>query len=395
LAWIVVFIADMHRLDPSVEASKTEASRPPFCPRETCPSNRQDATSVKFYSHASYTRLCDGKRVRRFVCCSCGKSFSEQTFSCTYYLKRPELLEPIAAGLNAGSAHRQLARSLRCAPSTVTGQAARLGRHALLFHAQALERLENIDEPIVYDDFESFAYSQDHPFGIGTTVGKSSWFIYGLECAPHRRGGKPTLKSRVPGPEHCRPGMYRKAFERMLDLLVPKTESERALDVITDGHPGYRAGWKGHSLRARVRHTTFPNPIRGPKGSKRSPQAVRRDRAMFVVDTLHKLIRHTAAHHRRETIAFGRRVNALMERAFLLVVWRNYVKARTERRPDTTTPAMAVGLTNEPWSWGRVLAQRLFPWRCRVPESWRKIYCRELTTPAVGRNQRHRLVNAF
>jgi hypothetical protein len=65
---------------------------------------------------------------------------------------------------------------------------------------------------------------------------------------------------------------------------------------------------------------------------------------MFAVDAWHALIRHSTAHHRRETLAFGRRLNALMERFFLLIIWRNFVKQRSERRPDATTPQRALGL---------------------------------------------------
>jgi hypothetical protein len=63
-------------------------------------------------------------------------------------MKRPELLAPIAAGLVAGSAHGQIARTLGCAPSTVTRLAARLGRAALLLQAVAMSELEPLDEPV-------------------------------------------------------------------------------------------------------------------------------------------------------------------------------------------------------------------------------------------------------
>ena len=325
----------------------------------------------------------------------CRRTCSQQTFSCTYYLKRPELLVPIAAGLNAGSANRQLGRSLECAQSTVTNLAARLGRHALLLLALSLDHIDSIDEPTVYDDFECFVYSQDHPVGIGTPVGRGSWFVYGLECAPHRRGGKRSPRHKTPGKSHRIPNAHRHAFERTLDLLGKKCGSKGVMDVYTDGHRGYRDGHAAHPLRAVVRLHVFPNPVRGPKGSKRSKAAVRRDAAMFPTDQFHKLARHTDAHHRRETIAFNRRLNALMERGFLLVIWRDFVKARTERRPSRETPAMRIGLTSTPWRWSQVLAQRLFPWRIPVPASWNRVYRRDLTTEAVGRNRRHRLRNAY
>jgi hypothetical protein len=120
-----------------------------------------------------------------------------------------------------------------------------------------------------------------------------------------------------------------------------------------------------------------------------------RDRAMFPVDQLHALLRHSLAHHRRETIAFGRRINALAERLFLAMVWRNFVKWRSERRPDRSTPAMRLGLTESRWSWRRVLARRLFPGRERLPESWREIYRREWTTPVLRFNTRHSLLHAY
>ena len=376
-----------------VEDLPPDEFEPPFCPKQACPSNAEDGLPASIRPNGSYTRQCDGRAIPRFMCRLCGASFSQQTFSCTYYLKRPELLEPIAAGLNAGSAHRQLARSLKCAPSTVTSQAARLGRFAILFHTCVFDNIVKIEEPVIYDDFETFAYSQDHPFGIGTSVGQGSWFVYHLENAPHRRGGKVAQKHRKPGPEHCRPLPYKLAFSRMLDRLIPKADGR--LDVIIDGHPGYQAALRDHPERAGIKPMVHPTPERGPKGSKRTPYAVSRDHAMSPVDNLHKFIRHSVAHHRRETIAFGRRLNALMERMYLMTAWRNFIKSRTERRPDKTTSAMAIGLTDEPWSWSRMLSQRIFYWRCEVPEAMAKIYRRDLTTTAVGRNQRHRLVNAF
>ena len=116
---------------------------------------------------------------------------------------------------------------------------------------------------------------------------------------------------------------------------------------------------------------------------------------MFPSDVLHALLRHSMAHHRRETIAFGRRLNALMERFFVAAAWRNLVKGRSERKPDPSTPAMAVGLTDEPWQWERVLARRLFFHRETVPHPWDELYRRLWITPLLKSNTRHQLLHAF
>jgi len=101
------------------------------------------------------------------------------------------------------------------------------------------------------------------------------------------------------------------------------------------------------------------------------------------------------AHHHRETIAFPRRINAGMERLFLMAAWRNFVKKRSERRPEKITPAMLKRLTTAAWSWKRVFARRLFPDRLPVPSSWQAIYRRDWTTPALASNTRHTLRLAF
>ena len=107
------------------------------------------------------------------------------------------------------------------------------------------------------------------------------------------------------------------------------------------------------------------------------------------------MLRHSLAAHKRETIAFGRRLNALLERLFLASVWRSFVKGVSERRGDRTTPAMRIGLTVEPWSWRRVLSRRLFPDRERLEGIELMIYRRDWITPVLNSNTRHRLKLAY
>jgi hypothetical protein len=335
--------------------------------------------------------------VQRYKCLVGKHRFGKQAFSVTYYLKRPELTAPIFAGLQAGSGHRQLARSLDCAPSTVTRQSARLGRHALLLTATALAELDAIDERLVIDHFESFVRTQDYPVGVATVVGHESWFIYGLDPAPHKRTGKRSnfqeAKRRARPPQPSRGG-YIGSMVRVLDALLHFFPENRSFALTTDGMAAYADALARRRYLGRFDHMVYPNPKRGPKGASRSPQAVRRDRAMFPVDLLHSLIRHSECHHRRETIAFGRRTNAILERLYLAAVWRNFVKKVSERRPEKVTPAMKVGLTTEPWTWRRVLARRLFPGRILLPKSWIDLYRRAWVTPG-GPNAPHAKALAF
>jgi hypothetical protein len=116
---------------------------------------------------------------------------------------------------------------------------------------------------------------------------------------------------------------------------------------------------------------------------------------MFPVDLLHKLIRHSSANHKRETIAHGRRGNAIMLRLYGFTTWRNYIKDKSERRPQRRTPAMELGLVDRFLDWKQVLSRRLFPWRLKLSDMELRLYAMAMETKAVGNNRHHQLTNAF
>jgi hypothetical protein len=260
--------------------------------------------------------------------------------------------------------------------------------------------LSGIDEPINYDDFETFTGTQFHPCGLGTGVGSHSWFVYTLGFAPHRRGGHLSPAQRKQQWEWDRRGgkplrnPYVRALQQQLDILIPRC-CGKPLVVISDDMKAYARAIRLHPRGAEVRHLVFPNPKRGPKGSSRSPVALARDEAMFPTDTLHRFARHSVKMYARETIAFGRRTEAQLERHYIFAVFKNLVKWRSERKPKSITPAMWLGLTDTRWSWERVFAQRLQPSRITGGAAWPELYDRRMTTPTLRRTPAHQLKLAY
>jgi transposase-like protein len=383
---------------PRTPVEQLPAFRPPFCPWAACPEHARTGPGYRFRRHGSYATAVRSA-VPRYRCQTCRRTFSRQTFSLTYYLKRPALLGSVAAQLVGGSAHRQIARTCRCAPSTVTALSARLGRHSMLLHARARSRLTGrLTEPIVLDHFETFEFSQDLPFSIATPVGAQSWYSYDLDPVPHDRTGRRStfqqarLDQRPHRPHH---GGIHGSTRRIVDLLLQLARPGSTLQLDTDGHAAYHDVVTHHPERSRIRLSSYPNPDRGPKGAPRSPAARLRDRALFPVDLWHALLRHSCAHYHRETIAFGRRLNALLDRTYLTLIWRNFVKGRSERKPDPATPAMKLQLTSEPWTWRHVLARRLFPARQHITPTESTLYRREWFTPVLPNNRTHTLRHAF
>jgi hypothetical protein len=83
----------------------------------------------------------------------------------------------------------------------------------------------------------------------------------------------------------------------------------------------------------------------------------------------------------RQTIAFAKRGEAVLERLSILAVLRNLIQRSSERRNDTVTPAMRLGLTGRPWGWDDVLAERRFPTRTRLSRSAARVFGRTMPDP--------------
>jgi len=60
----------------------------------------------------SFVRALDGRRVQRFQCTACGRSFSAQTFRADYRLRRPETLALVERAAREGLGLRATARVL-------------------------------------------------------------------------------------------------------------------------------------------------------------------------------------------------------------------------------------------------------------------------------------------
>jgi hypothetical protein len=72
-----------------------------------------------------------------------------------------------------------------------------------------------------------------------------------------------------------------------------------------------------------------------------------------------------------------------------MAVWKNFIKRRTERAPDKSTPAMRLQLTDRPWRWERILSRRLFLAREPLSESALRLYTKRWTRglPEFDRKQ--------
>jgi transposase-like protein len=354
---------------------------PPFCPRSSCRFHRYPA-GWRYKRIGFYLRQCQPHRIQRYLCLHCRRSFSTQTFTTTYWLRRPALLIPLFYRLLACSGFRQIARELNAAPSTLVRLAARLGRHCLLF-----QRLHQppVKEPVALDGFESFEWSQYFPFHFHVLVGCDSHFFYGFTDSPLRRKGAMTARQKVrraqleqqlgrPDPSSIR--------KEVAALLRFNGLEQGAVALFSDDHSAYPRAFRTlpdltvhHFVTSSLERRTTTNPL-------------------FPVNLLDLLIRHGSANHKRETIAFSKRRQGAIERLALLQVWRNFIKPFSEQHGGGT-PAQRLKQCDRALTVKEILRWRLFPSRIEMPERLMAYYRREVITPALAHHRFHRLTYAF
>src|SRR5262249_15469988 len=115
---------------------------------------------------------------------------------------------------------------------------------------------------------------------------------------------------------------------------------------------------------------------------------------LFPVNLMDLLLRHSSANHKRETIAFSKRHQSVVERGAVLVLWRNFAKHFSDRKCDGT-PAMKAGIVEKPIPIRLLLEKRLFPARIRLPEPLRDYYERKIPTRRIPNPRLHRLKHAL
>jgi hypothetical protein len=288
-----------------------------------------------------------------------------------------------------------MARHFGVSHSTIARHIARGARHCLLFHRRQLDRAPSLElrEPVVLDGFESFAYSQYHPFHIHLAAGGRSTFIYGFNDAPLRRKGSMTpfqkrrwreLEQKQGRPD---PKAVERGFAELVEELLPRLPEGETLDLHSDDHPAYQRALRGIGSRRKgpaIRHRITSSRQRRTTSNP-----------LFPVNLADLRIRHGQANHRRETIAFSKHLQAALERMALFMVWSNCVKRRSENH-DETTAAMAVGVLKRRLGWKEILKRRLFPGRLKLGDRWQSYYERRVPSPIYGpRLARHECAYAF
>jgi len=305
-----------------------------------------------------YSRKIRPFRIQRYRCLTCRKAFSSQTFSLTYRLRRPDLLEPVFHAEVSCSGHRQQARQHRVSHSTVQRLVERIGRHCLLVHESLrdLAREMLACEPVVMDGLGAFARGQYWPVEITGIVGTGSYYSHDFVVTPRRRSATMTRDQKKRRAEYEKrhgrpdPGALTRDVLELMEAALPEATP---IELRTDEKKEYATALR-RLQNPEIEHlTTHSREPRTPKNP------------LFAVNAHHMLLRHSGSNHKRETVAFSKCFKAVVWRQAIYQVWRNLVKAASERDPRET-PAQRLGVSSKRWRVGELLDLKLSVTRMKL-----------------------------
>ena len=325
---------------------------PPHCPHSDC--SASDPTNPFPFRHfGRYRRKCDGHHIRRFLCRTCGRTFSKQTFKTNYRHRIPYLNYPLARLLASKVTRRQAARILGVNRKTVERRYHRLARVAEEYHWGCLDSkltdggLRGIFQ---LDELETFETDRRlKPVTVAVQIERKSYFMISAYAG--------TLAARGGLTES-----YRKK-KSVLEAVHGKRRSQSRMVVRASFETLRKYGCSAKLQMETDRKGIYPQELTrvfGESGfvQRTTHSKARRDyrNPLFPINHTLAMMRDGLSCLVRRSWGAAKEIRGLQAHCWIWVAWRNYVRGITVK--TRTTPAMAMGVQSQPQDWVDV-----FRWR--------------------------------
>jgi transposase-like protein len=296
------------------------------------------AATIRCIQRGWYRRKFDGRRIQRFLCKSCKKTFSTLTGSLTWRQQKPFINNALVFKLCSGVSQRRAARELGVDPKTVARRLVYLANVARQVNHRHLMTRQGQVNDVRFDDMESSIHTKLKPVSIPIVVEHNTREIIALKvCSMPAKGhlAKKSLKRYGPRKDD-RPTARRQVLDILAKVAAPK------IIVKTDQCPQYAALIKAALPQAQ--HAT----VKGRRGCVVGQGELKK----IGFDPLFSL-NHTAASIRanvnrlfRRTWCTSKRDDRLQDHLDLYVWFHNhYLLANpAKRKPPSRMPTLRLRL---------------------------------------------------
>ena len=358
-----------------------------YCPNPDCPNHSPLSDNNGWYEkHGTHPTKAFGN-VQRYRCTECGRTFSDQTFSLNYYLKKQTDFKALFKQLNSNNSDCFIGRDVGLSVDSVQLRRERLARNGMFFQQKVLENIR-INESLAADGFESYTKSKFYPTNINIMVGSESLFLYYLTESLQRRKGVMTKRQKKRAESEYANKSFKDSrlhskFGVLLEYLKGRTVGQ-SITLFTDEHKTYKRvidkinsskPGKAQSGLPRIKHIQISSLLIRDKNNPLHP-----------VNYHDRQIRKDIANHRRKTICHARNDRCMLTRMIMYMVSHNFFKPFeiTSRRNQTAARHYdALGIDQRKLAyWKSVLfTKRFIQSRVKLPEYFKDIWFKRTATP--------------
>ena len=307
---------------------------PPRCPNMLCEKHQQP--TPRFWRRRGFYRAyCRDEPQQRFLCATCERSFSRQTFRHDYRDRRPELNEVFWLLLASGIGLRQLGRVLRLNIRSVQEKKRKMATTCGLLHDNLSLRLP-LERTFVLDEEETYEAASIRPLTMPVLIEKDTWFVVAtavgsirrLAIAGSARRRRQHRDEQKTGP---RADQSRACVQQVLVELARKVPAGNIV-LRTDQKATYGI-IASEVFGERVKHeTTAGTRIRATHNP------------LFPINTTLAMTRDNLGRLRRRSWLVTKSKDRLQDHLAIFTVYRNYVRRRFNHDKEVETPAYILRL---------------------------------------------------
>jgi len=322
---------------------------PPRCPYSDCSMHRAPEGRF-YYRHGTYRSHARAHPVPRFLCRTCRRTFSRQTFRADYRDRRPDLNATLYRLLNSGVGLRQSARLLGLSRQCVEEKFRKLATHCRGLNRNLRGQLR-LGHSFQFDEFETYEGRRNtRPLTVPVLIERETRFIIWAEAATIRpRGTMTEARNRAIAREEERMGRRRDQSRTAIrNTLRHGTEVSRDLGFIlfeTDEKTSYSShagqAWPDKRIVHRTTNSKDPRTPWNP---------------LFPINHTEARLRDLISRLRRESWLVSKKRERLDLHLQLHMTWLNYHRPRFNR--DEQSPAELLGWTPRRLSEGEILGWR-------------------------------------
>jgi transposase-like protein len=352
-----------------------------FCPNNKCTYNQKLSYKDKWFRKDGYHPTKAFGPIQRYRCLHCGKTFSDQTFSLNYYLKKATDFDQLLKQLNSNNSSCFIARENKMSFESIRIRRDRMARNALFFQSTMQSDLV-IDEPLCADGFESYTKSKYYPTNINILIGSESGYLYYFTESHSRRKGKVTAKQKERMEWEYEDKSFQGCdlysnFSGLLSILKGMCKDNSCV-LHTDEHKTYPS-----VLDDLSKAGGFPVVQHIKTSSKRIRNG---QNPLHRANTMDMLFRKDLPNHRRRTICFARNDRNMLSRIALYTVTHNFFKPKyiSDKAKQTQEKHYStLGFDEEKVAFWKSLftSNRFFLSKVQLPAFFLKVWKRITDTP--------------